>query len=208
MDVQSGLKRVVGNRKLFLTLLKKYVSGQADAIDRIRTALQQDDRGTAERDAHTLKGVSGNIGAGAVEDIAMRIEGAIRTGAALDAIEDDLLQCQGELDALIGAISTVLGIEPPVVVKPAAVASAPVTPTAAPAEAKAASGLEAIMGKVNELMDLMAEGDVGASDIFEEIQPDLKQALGANVVRAMTKAFDDFDFELALETLRNALNKT
>ena len=207
MDVQSGLKRVVGNRKLFLTLLKKYVAGQTDAIDRIRTALQQDDRGTAERDAHTLKGVSGNIGAGAVEDIAMRIEAAIHGGAALDAIEDDLLQCQGELDALIAAISNVLGIEPPEVVKPVA-SVAPATMAAAPAVAKASNGLNAIMGKVNELMELMAEGDVGAVDLFEEIQPVLMESLGSDVVKPMTKAFDDFDFELALETLRNAINKT
>ena len=206
MDVSSGLKRVVGNRKLFLTLLKKYVAGQCDAIDRIRAALVAEDRGTAERDAHTLKGVSGNIGAGAVEEIATRIEAAIHRGAALDAMEDDMLQCQGELDALIGAISTVLGIEPPKVITaaPAPVASAS-APDSAPAATNTAGSLDAIKGKINQLMDLMGEGDVGAVDLFEELQPALEAALGAPVIKSMAKSLDDFDFEVALETLRNAL---
>jgi CheY-like chemotaxis protein len=204
MDVSAGLKRVVGNRKLFLTLLKKYVAGQCDAIDRIRAALVAEDRGTAERDAHTLKGVSGNIGAGAVEEIATRIEAAIHRGAALDAMEDDMLQCQGELDALIGAISTVLGIDPPKVITaaPAPVAS---TLTPAPAVANTAGSLDAIKGKINQLMELMGEGDVGAVDLFEELQPALEAALGAPVIKSMAKSLDDFDFEVALETLRNAM---
>jgi two-component system sensor histidine kinase/response regulator len=199
------LKRVVGNRKLFLTLLKKYVSGQADAIDRIRSSLQSGDHASAERDAHTLKGVSGNIGAAKVEEVAMRIETSIRGGAAIDAVENDLLLCQGELDGLIASICTALNMEPPKVER---LAVAPVATSEASTPEAAASGLTALMPKINQLMELMGEGDVGAVDLFEELQPVLEKELGAAVIKGIAKALDDFDFELAQEILRNATNKT
>jgi signal transduction histidine kinase/DNA-binding response OmpR family regulator/HPt (histidine-containing phosphotransfer) domain-containing protein len=201
MDVQSGLKRVVGNRKLFLTLLKKYVTGQADAIDRIRAALQSGDAATAERDAHTLKGVSGNIGAASVEEIAMRIETSIRSGAAPDVVEPALQQCQTELHALIVSICSALGMEAPRV--------ASVATSIASVEPKVTgAGLAAIMVKIDQLIDWMGEGDVGAVDLFEELQPVLQQELGAAVVQSIAKSLDDFDFEQAQETLRSATNKT
>lgn len=202
MDVQSGLKRVVGNRKLFLTLLKKYVSGQADAVVRIRSALQEGDHATAERDAHTLKGVSANIGATEVENLAMQIESAIRGGAALADLEQDLSRCQTALQALVVAICSALGIEPPT-----AVVTAPISASSESAPSPQQEGLSALMPRIKTLLDLMAEGDVGAVDLFEELQSALQQQLGADTVRAISKALDDFDFELAQETLHNATHQ-
>ncbi len=205
MDVQSGLKRVVGNRKLFLTLLKKYVSGQADAVVRIRSALQAGDHATAERDAHTLKGVSANIGAAEVENLAMQLEAAIRGGAAFANVEQDLLKCQIALQTLVGSICTALGMEPPA---PVVIAESVAPPAPAAVSESQQDGLSAFMPRIKQLLDLMAEGDVGAVDLFEELQSSLQQHLGADTVRAIGKALDDFDFELAQETLHNATHKT
>src|SRR5208337_343871 len=63
IDVKGGIRRVAGNRKLYMDLLRRYVEGQQDSAERIRTALKNGDTTLAERIAHTVKGVSGNIGA-------------------------------------------------------------------------------------------------------------------------------------------------
>jgi len=62
LDYATGLKRVAGNRVLYLRLLRQFCEEEADAATRITVALDADDLVTAERVAHTLKGVAGSIG--------------------------------------------------------------------------------------------------------------------------------------------------
>ena len=69
---------MAGNRKLYRDLLTQYIAGQADAPARIQAALATGDRATAERLAHTLKGVSGNIGATVIERLAADLEQALK----------------------------------------------------------------------------------------------------------------------------------
>jgi len=59
LDLQAGLRRVMGKSDLYLRLLHDFVATQADAPARIAIALAANDRATAERIAHTLKGVAG-----------------------------------------------------------------------------------------------------------------------------------------------------
>ena len=62
ISIASGLGRVAGNRQLYTKLLCKFKDGQEDAVDQIKAALQEGDVETAARIAHTVKGVSGNLG--------------------------------------------------------------------------------------------------------------------------------------------------
>ena len=63
LDTADGLLRVGGNRKLYLKLLRQFVDDERDAAVRIRERLAAGDHATAERMAHTVKGVAGNLGA-------------------------------------------------------------------------------------------------------------------------------------------------
>ena len=66
LDTVQGLRRVAGNRKLYLSLLQQFVDGQSDAAERIREALEREERPVAERLAHSVKGTAGNLAAGEV----------------------------------------------------------------------------------------------------------------------------------------------
>src|SRR3989442_15968052 len=61
LDTADGLMRVAGNRRLYLKLLRQFVDQQAEAPLRIGEALTAGDRAVAERLAHTVKGVAGNL---------------------------------------------------------------------------------------------------------------------------------------------------
>ncbi len=78
IDVYGGIKRVAGNRRLYMDLLKRYAEGQQDSAKRIREALKNKERVLAERIAHTVKGVSGNLGATVVQAVAGELEESIR----------------------------------------------------------------------------------------------------------------------------------
>ncbi|MEW6164244.1 MAG: response regulator [Pseudomonadota bacterium] len=189
LDMAGGLKRTANNRKLYLSLLKKYAAGQADAVERIRAALAANDRATAERDAHTLKGVSGNIGADAVQEVARRVEAAIKGGAEPPALETDLHACRESLDGLVAAIRAALGEAPP----PAIDAPRP------------AVTLAALRAPLDKLLALMEDGDSEAVDQFATLRPALETVLGMGPVAVIGTALDGYDFDRALDDLRSAL---
>ncbi|MCK5639305.1 MAG: response regulator, partial [Gammaproteobacteria bacterium] len=62
IDVPAVLKRLGGNQKLLHTLLLQFSEDNQAIGNNIREAIQQGDMKLAERLAHTLKGVAGNLG--------------------------------------------------------------------------------------------------------------------------------------------------
>lgn len=81
LDTEQGLKRVLGKQKSYLNLLSKYVEGLRNFRHEIMRALEAGDLSSAERVAHTLKGVSGNIGATLIQEEARQLEAAIKGGS-------------------------------------------------------------------------------------------------------------------------------
>ena len=80
ISITSGLGRVSGNKQLYAKLLRKFKDGQETAVEQIRTALQSGDVETAARLAHTVKGVSGNLGGESLYHAAADLEKAIKEG--------------------------------------------------------------------------------------------------------------------------------
>lgn len=78
LDMVIGLRRVLGKQSLYLSLLRKFVSGQKHVFGEIHKALENDSWELAERLAHTLKGVAGNIGATHLPQLAQTLETTIR----------------------------------------------------------------------------------------------------------------------------------
>ena len=109
LDTQDGLSRVAGNRKLYLKLLRQFVEQQGPAVGQITAALAQGDAALAERLAHTLKGVAGNIGAKAVQAAAGALEKLIRARAAAAEVDPAKQQVAAALDPLVAQLKSALG---------------------------------------------------------------------------------------------------
>ena len=63
IDLHEALMRMNNNTKIFLKLLSRFAQTQATTILHLQEALKNEDVTTAIRDAHTLKGLAGTIGA-------------------------------------------------------------------------------------------------------------------------------------------------
>ena len=74
VDVASGLRRVAGNRRLYMDLLRRFADGERAAPVLIGEALARGDGKTAERLAHTAKGSAGNLGIGGAQAAAGDLE--------------------------------------------------------------------------------------------------------------------------------------
>jgi two-component system sensor histidine kinase/response regulator len=117
VDIKDGLKRVGGNSRLYRDLLIKFAAKHSDAGLQISDALHIGDRSTAERIAHTVKGVAGNIGIKPVQFAAEKLEKAIRESdsAASTRLQDFTSVLRTQIDAIEQALpleTFVLEIEP------------------------------------------------------------------------------------------------
>jgi two-component system, sensor histidine kinase and response regulator len=103
IDIQDGLYRVGGNKKLFKTLLVKFKRDFASSTAEIREHLKNKDIETAERLAHTVKGASGNLGAKELQARATVLDSALKD-EHLEIDEQVLSDFDEALQSLVGAI--------------------------------------------------------------------------------------------------------
>ncbi len=188
VDTQGGLKRVLGNVKLYLDLLERYRDGQRDAVKRIREALKEGDLSTAERQAHTLKGVSGNIGALGIQSIASQIEEAIGGKKNSDEIEKLLKELESKLEAVIQSIDEDLGACSTIRVQ---------------SRAKGFKGGDGEIKKnIDRLKRCLEASDSEAVELFYMLRDELSAAYGIESVVGLESKVRNYDFAAALEVLQ------
>jgi two-component system sensor histidine kinase/response regulator len=184
LDLALGLKRVMGKESLYLGMLRMFVAGQATVSQQIHDLAAQGDTATAERLAHTLRGVAGNIGASALQQAATEVELALRAGHDPAAIHPLLPPLHGLLTALVEALRRALqSLEP-------SAASATVSP-----------GFEATC---RQLQALLQDADAESADLFNQHRTDFHVALGP-AFHSLDTTINGYDFEEALTLLTSAL---
>jgi PAS domain S-box-containing protein len=98
VDAKEGLARFRGNRKLYLSLICKFIVNHGRVAEEIQAALVVDERQKAGRLAHSFKGMAGTIGANGLFLDALALEEAIeqehgeKTKTLLNRIADQLHQ--------------------------------------------------------------------------------------------------------------------
>ncbi len=184
VDVAGGIKRVAGNKKLYRSLLTQFAEKQSDAGQQIAEALKSNDPKVAERIAHTVKGVAGNLGIATVQSSAAMVEKAIRES---DPATDDLLkEFDKVLRAQVHKVATALGATE-------TVSSAVAATIVFNADAAADAAL-----RLKGLLDA-SDGD------SEEAFTSFRDAVGGKIESARLDALGDsirdYDFEAALAKL-------
>ncbi len=183
LDTAQGLRRVMGKQALYQDLLRKFVQGQSGALAATRAALAAGDAARAERVAHTLKGLAGNIGAASLQQLAGTLEAAIKEGQDGAALEPLLHAVEQPLQALCAALQPWLADTAPA-------HSAPVDRSA-------------LTGVCRDLEALLADDDGQAGELLQEHAALLQQALGPQY-EALRNAVDGYEFDTALGLLRQA----
>ncbi len=97
IDVRDGLNRVMGNKTLYSKLLTDFVHEYQGITARLRD-LMDHDPGQAVRIAHTIKGLSGSIGARGLSKLAGKLEDTLEP-ALLPAFDDALTGVIAEIMA-------------------------------------------------------------------------------------------------------------
>ena len=87
VDINEGVSRVGGNKKLFVKLLNDFASTYQPYAINIHKAIAEQKIEEARRLAHTLKGVSGNISAHEVFSLSEQIEKALNQAKPEDCAQ-------------------------------------------------------------------------------------------------------------------------
>ena len=103
IDIQTGMTNVRGKETLYLKILQTFRTSQGDFATRYAAAREANDRETATRLAHTLKGAAGTIGAIALAQAASTLQHASSDGSP--DIEAILGTVVGELDRVLGGLA-------------------------------------------------------------------------------------------------------
>ncbi len=194
LDTADGLSRVAGNRKLYVKLLRQFLEQEGVVLAQISAALIQNDLALAERLAHTLKGVAGNIGAKSVQAAAGAVEKRIRDGAASGELEVANRQLAAQLEPLLAQLPRALA-EPDL---------AQAGPAAPPEPIDPGRSRDAAA----QLTRLLSEFDPGAADFIEENRTALRPLFIGERWTKFAKLVQSYSFADAQAQLEQALQST
>ncbi len=190
IDIAAGLATCQGNRKLYQKLLIKFLHAEADFVEQFREAQQSEDPQAATRCAHTLKGVAGNIAAAEVQKAAEALEFACKENKPADKIERLIENVTLTLSPVLEGLETI----------PATAAS-----SKKPVETLNPEKFQSLLLQLRELLE---DDDTDSSDIIETLEdlPGIEFYLSE--IKRLSKAVDEYDFEMALEELDKLEQRT
>ena len=118
-DLQDGLKRLQGNKKLYRKLLLDLGTKYGGTADDIRLALDAQDFEQAHSLVHNLKGLAGNLAATDLQAAAIELEKGVKGGLPKKSSKEKLDQSLDKLKkTLQAAIKTVRSLRSSVPAKP------------------------------------------------------------------------------------------
>jgi polar amino acid transport system substrate-binding protein len=189
IDLQWGLERVGGNRQLYQNLLTEFVAIHGEDLSALETCLGLGDIDGARRILHTLEGVSGNVGAHALQQASKTLHKALKreNASSITHPSDDFRQIFTDLiDVLQDYLAQPVPAPSPTLPEPT-----PKTPATTPERDFMIATLD----------DMLAAGDPNAKEQFQSLQQLFNELDSSELNDRLAKQIREYDFDLARETL-------
>ncbi len=185
IDMAGALQRVAGNKQLYRELLMGFATDQHELTSQILLAIKSGDNKLAQRIAHTVKGVAGNIGLVELFKVAEKLERALRKAdPTVPAVAEEFSQVAGrQVQAVQQAMVDAM---------PARSELSERTATFDPRAAAAA---------VSQLRALLEASNGDAVDVFFALGRILAGTVDNPRLDALSTAISKFDFDDARKKL-------
>jgi CheY-like chemotaxis protein/HPt (histidine-containing phosphotransfer) domain-containing protein len=184
-DLATGLKRLMGNKRLYQKLLVDFGTKYTETADDIRKALDANDFEQAHSLVHNLKGLAGNLEAGDLQAATVEMEKLVKGQTEETASAPELnLKFTLLEDALNRALEAVKILIPPDEKRPLEVGG----------DETAAASPELAKAVLDTILAAAEMGDVGQlKSIAEELKSE-SDAI-APFCDKLVRLADDFDFD-------------
>lgn len=184
VNVDLALARVGGNRATLERLLTKFRKSGSDSIDGIKNAIGKENLEEAQRLAHTIKGVAGNLEVTLVHGVAEQLDAILKDGEMKRAV--DLLT---ELSESFHQFAE--GVDQFVA-------------DAVPSVPKAGDGqadLSSARASFDELKELLSSNSFSSQGKFNEFAEHVKGTPLEESLEPVGQALAGYDFQAAFEAL-------
>ncbi len=182
LNIKRGIQQVGGNEQLYQKLLKDFLHNHEHLGQDLEKYIQQNDQQQATRSAHTLKGVTGNIGAERLYQASSEIDQKLKKG---EPIESTLLN---EFSSAFNELSK--GIHQ--------LQSRPNNE----ANTSATADREV---ELKKLLQSLHNNDANSGRLLKELSSELIPLIGAETMQRITQLVADFEFEQATAILAQNL---
>jgi PAS domain S-box-containing protein len=183
LDAASGLKCMNGRMNRYLPLLGKLLEAHQTDMDVLRSRIEAGDKAEARRVAHSLKGASATLGATQIRAEAAALEQAILADQPIAEIETLAKRVEEALANLALGLRNLPGVK------------------------SARTSIAFELASADKVMDqierLLSEGNIEANDRVKNASDMLSTILGS-AMTALERQIANYDFEAALQTLRQA----
>jgi len=103
LDIADAMDRLVGNVGLFLSLLKMISDDYPKYLSSLSVAFSSGDFELAAREAHTIKGVAGNLSMVDIYNLAIQLELMLKEGRT-EHIEDQLSILRNKFEEIVSSV--------------------------------------------------------------------------------------------------------
>lgn len=188
LNIQQGLHLAANNQDLYLNIASRFAESYVDGILPLMEALEANDTATAQGWLHTIKGLSGNLGASALQAASKKLEdNCVNSsleglGSDIDLLENCLNQVTSSLRHLD---STKKNIK-------------------TPAHAQQALSLSEHGEVLESILQSLQSGDSQAASQLETLTLNVDQNSQLKL-RSIKSLVDDFEFPQALNALKELL---
>ena len=194
VDTQVGLGSVNGDWKLYTKLLNNFYSRHQGIKEEIQRELELGRQDVAQRLVHTIKGVSGTIGAKKLSEISAQLEFAIKKGSS-DQIPKLMESFTHELGRIMTALDAFMHDMDSGHTEDSTGEGEP--------ETQSTKGLDVhrIKKLIQELSVLIDERDSDVIKVIDKIKSMLGSTLVSDNLSKLESQLNSFKFEHAKETL-------
>jgi CheY-like chemotaxis protein len=186
IDTKVGLQRVGSNQEFYINMLKKFSINQKNTIDEIQSAIAIGDFELAIRLAHTLKGISGTIGASIVSRVSGVLEDALTKGDT-EAVNAQITIVKMELDIVLAAIDGLKANDNQ--------GQRPIDNQGYNIDIKE---LKELTGKISEFLK---DDDTQAIQYIQRLKEQFPEISAMNEFKRLEAMIERYDFEGSLEIL-------
>jgi len=183
INTEYALKRVANNLELYKKMLIKYSEEESNTVNELKKAVKTSDFDVAKRIIHTLKGVSGNIGALEIESYAVKIERMLKFGERSGDIPKMLEKLENMISDISKAIKEVFDDN--------------IDEDTTDNKIDFSIGIKCI----EKLKSLLIDNDSEAADYFNSEKNTLLRCFRKRELRLLEISINDFHFDKALSLI-------
>lgn len=195
LDIALGMSHVMQKPALYKKILQQYIQDQPQVLQQLRQAIEGQDLASAERHAHTCKGVNGNIGASNLQSLSASLEKDIQQAKPQASLLEQLAMIEKQQAELISAIS-----------KHFQFGTAKQATATVSLQVNESSNTKVSNHEVDDLssklLALLQDSDTQAAVLLNEHAAALRMRLGEQKFNQLNQAILGFDFDQAVNILK------